>query len=66
MFISKIINNVLFITKCKSRQSLLSVLQQMLIEDIDDSVRATTIKSIAINSIHIYDTDKYAQVNTTF
>lgn len=38
----------------------------MLIEDTDESVRAATIKSIAINTAHIYDTDKYAQVNTKF
>lgn len=35
----------------------------MLIEDTDESVRATTIKSIAINTVYIFDTDKYAQVN---
>jgi len=38
----------------------------MLIEDTDESVRAATIKSIAINAAYIYDTDKYAQVNTKF
>lgn len=48
--------------QCESRQSLLSVLQQMLIEDTDESVRAATIKSIAINTVYIYDSDKYAQV----
>ncbi|XP_022161286.1 lisH domain and HEAT repeat-containing protein KIAA1468-like isoform X1 [Myzus persicae] len=47
---------------CESRQSLLSVLQQMLIEDTDESVRAATIKSIAINTVYIYDSDKYAQI----
>lgn len=36
----------------------------MLIEDNDESVRAATIKSIAINTVYIYDTDKYAQVST--
>jgi len=35
----------------------------MLIEDADESVRAATVKSIAINTVYIYDTDKYAQVN---
>lgn len=34
----------------------------MLIEDTDESVRAATIKSIAINTVYIYDSDKYAQV----
>lgn len=38
----------------------------MLIEDTDESVRAATVKSIAINTVYIYDTDKYAQVNNTF
>lgn len=35
----------------------------MLIEDTDDSVRAASIKSIAVNTSYIYETDKYAQVN---
>ncbi|XP_050427813.1 RAB11-binding protein RELCH homolog isoform X2 [Adelges cooleyi] len=47
---------------CEARQSLLSVLQQILIEDADDSVRAATIKSIAVNAVNIFDTDKYTQV----
>lgn len=34
----------------------------MLIEDTDESVRAATIKSIAINTVYIFDSDKYAQV----
>jgi len=34
----------------------------MLIEDTDESVRAATIKSIAVNTVYIYDSDKYAQV----
>jgi len=34
----------------------------MLIEDTDESVRAATIKSIAINTVYIYDSDKYVQV----
>lgn len=38
----------------------------MLIEDTDESVRAATVKSIAINTVYIYDTDKYAQVNNIF
>lgn len=38
----------------------------MLMEDVDEFVRAATIKSIAINTVYIYDTDKYAQVNTMF
>lgn len=38
----------------------------MLIEDTDEFVRAATIKSIAINTVYIYDTDKYAQVNNIF
>ena len=37
----------------------------MLIEDTDESVRAATIKSIAINTVYIYDSDKYAQVIST-
>jgi len=36
----------------------------MLIEDTDESVRAASIKSIAINTVNIYDSDKYAQVIT--
>lgn len=35
----------------------------MLIEDMDEFVRVTAIKSIAINTIYIYDSDKYAQVS---
>lgn len=38
----------------------------MLIEDTDESVRAAAIKSIAINTVYIYDTDKYAQVNNVY
>ncbi|XP_050533582.1 RAB11-binding protein RELCH-like isoform X2 [Daktulosphaira vitifoliae] len=47
---------------CELRQSLLSLLQQILIEDSDETVRAAAIKSIAINAANIFNSDKYTQV----
>ena len=53
----------LFTTSGVRNSLMLSMLQQMLLDDQDSSVRSTVIKSLALLVALMDDPDKYFQVN---
>ena len=44
---------------------VLSMLQQMLMDDKDDSVREAVVRSLGLLTAYIADPDKYSQVRKT-